>query len=65
MLAVVITGCALGGCASSAPDTVLPSLAKDPRPVLTADEQKAAHATLAAKKEAERAAALKKIETRE
>ncbi len=54
---------ALGGCVQ-APNVVLPNLAKDTRPVLTAEQQTAAAKELAAKKDAEHAAAVKKIETK-
>ena len=47
-----------------APNVVLPNLAKDTRPVLTAEQQTAAAKELAAKKDAEHAAAVKKIETK-
>lgn len=52
----------LGGCASSAPHTQLPELAKDPRPVLTPDQQNAAASDLAAQRAARRDSALKEIE---
>jgi hypothetical protein len=54
---------ALGGCVQ-APLVDLPNLAKDTRPVLTAEQQTAAAKELAAKKDAEHAAAVKKIETK-
>lgn len=52
----------LAGCVQSLPHTQLPELAKDPRPVLTPDQQKAAAADLAAQRAARRDAALKEIE---
>lgn len=54
---------AAGGCVQS-PNMELPKLAKDTRPVLTAEQQAAAAKELAAKKDAEYAAALRKIETK-
>jgi hypothetical protein len=56
--AIVLAGCVQG------PNVTLPSLAKDARPVLSAEQQKTAMQELATKKEAEHAAALKKIETK-
>ena len=58
LCAVVLAGCVQG------PNVELPTLAKDARPVLTAEQQKAATQELSTKKDAEHAAALKKIETK-
>ena len=60
---LVATACLLAGCVQSLPTSELPPLAKDPRPVLTAEQQKAAMGELAAKKDSKRAEALKEIET--
>lgn len=59
----IVFALALGGCMQG-PGMSFPNLAKDPRPVLTAEQQAAATKELAAKKDAEHAAALKKIETK-
>ena len=58
LCALVLAGCV------QAPNIALPTLAKDARPVLTAEQQKAATQELSTKKDAEHAAALKKIETK-
>lgn len=55
---VLLNGCVQG------PNVTLPTLGKDARPILTAEQQKAATQELTAKKDAEHAAALKKIETK-
>jgi len=52
----------LAGCIDSLPYSALPSLGKDNRPIMTAEQQKATAAEIEAKKAVERAEALKKIE---
>ena len=59
----LLCAAALAGCVQG-PNVTLPSLANDARPVLTAEQQKAATQELSTKKDAEHAAALKKIETK-
>jgi hypothetical protein len=60
----ILVGCAaiLAGCVDSLPYSALPSLGRDNRPVMTAEQQKAATTEIEAKKAAERAQALKQIE---
>ena len=53
----------IGGCVQSLPYSELPSLSKDTKPILTAEQQKAAVGDLAAKKEAKRSEVIKAIET--
>lgn len=52
----------LAGCVESLPHTALPDLGKEKRPLLTAEQQKAAIGDLSAKKDAKKAEALKEIE---
>ena len=60
--AVLAIAALCSGCVESLPYSQLPELAKDPRPVLTPDQQKAAAADLGAQKGAKRDAAIKEIE---
>ncbi len=62
-VASLLCAVALSGCVQG-PNVALPTLGKDARPVLTAEQQKAATQELSAQKDAEHAAALKKIETK-
>lgn len=52
----------LGGCIDSLPHSRLPELAKDPRPVLTPDQQKAAVSEQGAKRSSKRDEVMKEIE---
>lgn len=52
----------LVGCVESLPNTALPDLGKEKRPLLTAEQQQAAIGDLSAKKEAKKAEALKEIQ---
>jgi hypothetical protein len=61
--AVALAGL-LAGCVDSLPHSALPDLGKEKRPLLTAEQQKAAIGDLNAKKEAKKAEALKEIESR-
>ena len=61
--AVALAGL-LAGCVDSLPHSALPDLGKEKRPLLTAEQQKAAIGDLSAKKEAKKAEALKEIESR-
>jgi hypothetical protein len=53
---------ALAGCVESLPHTRLPELAKDPKPVLTPEQQKAATAEQSAARAARREEAMREIE---
>ena len=64
MMGVLVVAGTLTGCVPGAPETALPPLGKDTRPVLNAEQQKAAAIEMAAKREAEHAKALKKIEAK-
>ena len=53
-----------GACAQSGPPMALPTLEKDPRKILTKEEQKQAIKDVAKQKDAETAEAVKQIEKR-
>lgn len=62
LLLVLLAG-VCGGCVESLPYTELPPLAKDAKPVLTAEQQKAAVGDMAAKSETKRSETIRAIET--
>lgn len=63
MIGALFVAAACGGCVQSLPFSELPPLSKDTKPVLTAEQQKAAVGDLATKSETKRSETIKAIET--